>query len=85
MAKMYSDNARTIVGFLRENPNVNLTGKELAEAVGLQPRVANGTITSLVSKGLAIRTLAIVNGKEVKFVQLTDEGKTVDLDADKPE
>lgn len=85
MAKMYSDNARTIVGFLRENPNVNLTGKELAEAVGLQPRVANGTITSLVSKGLAIRTPAIVNGKEVKFVQLTDEGKTVGLDADKPE
>ncbi len=72
-----SDNARAIVKFLQENPNICLSGTEIANALGIQPRVANGTITSLVSKGYATRVPATVNGKTVKHVQLTDTGRTL--------
>lgn len=85
MTKMFSENANKILTFLQANPNVRLTGKELAEAIGIQPRVLNGAVTSLSTRGFVLREPAEVNGVEVKYVVLTEEGKAVDPNADKPE
>lgn len=85
MAKMFSENAQKVIGFLQANPNVQLTSSELAGAVGLQPRVLNGTVTPLCSKGFTVREPVVVGDKEVKFILLTDAGKAVDINADKPE
>ncbi len=85
MAKMFSENAQKVIGFLQANPNVQLVSSELASAIGLPPRVLNGTVTSLCSKGFVVREPAVVGDKDVKFILLTDAGKVVDISADKPE
>lgn len=83
--KMFSENAKKVLGFLQENPNVDLTAKELAEAIGVPPRSVNGVITSLSTRGFVLREPVVVDDKEVKRIVLTEEGKTVDINADKPE
>ena len=85
MAKMFSENAQKVIGFLQANPNVQLVSSELANAIGLPPRVLNGTVTSLCSKGFVVREPVVVGDKDVKFILLTDAGKAVDVNADKPE
>ncbi len=85
MAKMFSEKAQKVISFLQANPNVQLTSSELASAVGLPPRVLNGTVTSLCSKGFVEREPALIDNEEVKYIVLTDAGKTVDVNVDKPE
>lgn len=84
MAKMFSENAQRIIRFLQDNPNVDLTAKELASAIGITSRSANGCITGLTRKGLAQRiSIRGEAGVEYKVVRLTDMGRQVDPDADK--
>lgn len=85
MAKMFSENAQKVLGFLQANPNVNLTSRELANALGIPPRVLNGTVTALCSKKLVWREPVVVGDKETKFIVLTDAGKAIDPTADKAE
>lgn len=83
MAQMFSDNAQVILNFLQDNPNVNMTANDLAEAVSLAPRTVNGCVTGLARRGLAVREEAEIDGKTVKYVRLTDEGLTADPYAEK--
>ena len=85
MAKMFSENAQTLLTFLQGNPVVDITANELSEATGVPTKSVNGIITSLQKKGIAYREPAEVDGKTVKFIRLTEAGKTVDPNADKPE
>ena len=85
MAKMFSENAQKVLGFLQANPNVNLTSRELANALGMQPRVLNGTVTALCSKKLVRREPVVIGKEETRFIVLTEAGKVIDPTADKPE
>lgn len=80
---MFSDNAKSIVTFLRENPTVDLTANEIAEALGISPRAANGVITGLSRRNpaVAVREEVERDGNTVKYVRLTDEGRACDLEA----
>ena len=86
MAKqVYSENAQSIITFLQANPNVDMTAKELAEALGLGARTVNGPVTGLSRKGIAVRDEAIVGGKTIKYIHLTEAGKMADPFAERPE
>lgn len=87
MAKqVYSENAQSIITFLQANPNIDMTAKELAEALGLGARTVNGTVTGLSRKGIAVRDENILdNGKTIKYIHLTEAGKMADPFAERPE
>jgi DNA-binding MarR family transcriptional regulator len=83
--KYFSDNAKTVVTFLREHQGVDLVQNDIADATGIARRSMTGLINSLVKKDVAIRDeVEIAEGKTVKYVRLTDLGMTIDLDMDKP-
>lgn len=87
MANVFSDNAQKILTFLQENPNVDLTAKEIAAAIDLSPRTVNGCVTSLANKKLAYRTpkFPTEEGANIKIIRLTEEGKQADPHAQKPD
>lgn len=79
----FSDNAKKIVTFLRDNAVADVTAADIAEALDLTKPTVNGCATGLQKKGLVVRVPAILDdGTEVKFIQLTDAGEVVDLDAE---
>lgn len=57
-----------------------LTANDIAEALDINFRSVNGTVTSLVKKGYAERI--VVEGVEKKVIILTDLGRTVDLNVE---
>lgn len=81
---VYSENAQSIITFLQANPNVDMTAKDLAEAIGLNSRVVNGTVTGLSRKGIAVRDETEIDGKTVKYIHLTEAGRMADPFAEKP-
>ena len=83
--KMFKENAQKVLTFLQENPNVDLTSKELAEALGVANRSMVGVLNGLVKKGLVVREEVEMEEQTVKLIRLTEEGKVVDPLADKPE
>jgi DNA-binding MarR family transcriptional regulator len=83
--KYFSDNARTVVKFLREHPGVDLVQNDIADATGIARRSMTGLVNSLVKKNVVVREeVEIAEGKTVKYVRLTDFGANVDLNMDKP-
>ena len=72
---------------LKANDGKNITAADIAEGTGLDVRQVNGIVTSAFQrKGLMVRTAAEVElsdgtHKAVKFISLTDEGKSFDPDA----
>ena len=80
MAQVFSDNAQVVLNFLQSNPNVDMTARDMAEAIQLPPRTVNGIVTGLYRRkpSLAFREEVKVDGETVKYVRLTDEGKSVD-------
>lgn len=83
MAKQFSDSAQAVLTFLQANPVVDITSKELADAVGVAQKSITGVLTGLQKKGLVIREDAVRGDEKVKYIRLTDSGKTVDPDMDK--
>lgn len=83
MAKQFSDSAQAVLTFLQANPVVDITSKELAEAVGVAQKSITGVLTGLQKKGLVVREDAVRGDEKVKYIRLTDSGKTVDPDMDK--
>ena len=83
MAKQFSDSAQAVLTFLQANPIVDITSKELADAVGVAQKSITGVLTGLQKKGLVIREDAVRGDEKVKYIRLTDSGKTVDPDMDK--
>lgn len=81
MGKPLSENARTVLDYLKENFGKDVTYVQIAEETGLAPRTVNGIITSaLKRRGLAERVA--VEGQEKKFIVLTDAGLAYDPTAD---
>jgi DNA-binding MarR family transcriptional regulator len=78
-----SDNAKAIIAHLTANAGINETLDDVADAMGMDKRVINGTFNSLVKKGIAARVPATVEADvAVKFLKLTDAGMACDPDAD---
>lgn len=73
---MLSENARSILMYLQANDNVQLSAKQIAEALDLAPRVVNGTLTGLqsTSKHPAYTKRVEVEGSKDKIIELTPEG-----------
>lgn len=82
------ENTRKIFDYLKENDGQDMTAADVAEALGLNPKSVNGSFTSFQKQGWGIREEAEIElddgtHKKVKFLRLTELGKTVDPDADK--
>lgn len=81
-----SEKAIATLGFLKENvEREDLIVQDIAEATGFTAAQINGTVTALAKKGLVVRTpgeieLEDKTHKAIKFVNLTDEGRALDLD-----
>ena len=85
---MFSDNAKLVLTFLQKNQGVDVTAKTIAEATGLAEKSVNGILTNLRKEisghGRLIERVE-VEGFEKKVIRLTEEGKTISPDAEKPE
>ena len=81
---MLKPNSRTVYEFVKANDGKNITAADIAEGTGLEVRQVNGIVTSAFQrKGLMERVPAEIeledgSHKAVKFVRLTDEGKSFD-------
>ena len=82
------ENTRKVFEYLRGIAGENVTSGDVAEALGLEKRQVDGIFTSAIQrKGFGIRVpaeVALEDGthKAVKFLQLTESGMSLDLDAD---
>jgi len=77
MGKPLSENARTILEYLKANAGKDVTYVQIAEDTGLAPRTVNGVITSALAKRSLVTRVA-VEGQEKKLIVLTAEGKVYD-------
>lgn len=85
------ENSKIVYNYVKEHDGENFTAADIAEATGLEIRSVNGIVTSAFQrKGYMKRTPAEievtdaagnVTHKAVKFISLTDEGRTFDPDA----
>ena len=81
---MLKPNSKTVYEFVKANNGKNITAADIAEGTGLETKQVNGIVTSAFQrKGLMERVPAEIeledgSHKAVKFVRLTDEGKSFD-------
>lgn len=79
------ENTKKIFNYLKEHDGEQITAQEIADALGLGVKSVIGSVNSFVKKDWAVRSEAVkVEGldKPVKFISLTETGKTVDPDAE---
>lgn len=84
-----STNTLNLIDFLKENDDKNMTADMIAEAMGLGVKTVNGAFTAGIQrKGLGVRIedeiLDEETGKHkvIKYLKLTNEGKSFDTSAD---
>ena len=83
-----SENSRKVIEYLRTVNGKDVTAADVAETLGLGKQSINGIFTSAIQrKGFGFREEAEIEledgtHQKVKYPRLTDEGMTVDLDAD---
>lgn len=81
------ESSRKVFDFLKANYGTDVTGNDIATALGVTVPVVTGSVNGLVKKGLAVRnevTVPAADGKEtkVKYITLTEEGLSFDPDAE---
>lgn len=82
---MISENSKIVLSYLKENDGKDVTATDIVAATGLNSRQVNGVATALAKKGLMKRVEAEITNEDgthdrVKFIVLTDEGKTFNPD-----
>lgn len=80
------ESTKAVFKYLQDNNNADITAKALADILGLDAKVVNGSFTAAIQrKGYGYREEAEIkteNGHEkVKFLKLTDAGLALDVDA----
>ena len=81
------ENSKKVLVYLKEINGAQVTAADVAEALGLEKRQVDGIFTSAIQrKGLGVRTPAEIEledgtHKAVKFLSLTADGMSFDLDA----
>ena len=82
------ENSRKIFDYVKANENKNITAQDIADALGLNSKQVNGSVTSAFQrKGLMKRVEAERTNEDgthtkVKYIRLTDEGHNFDPDAE---
>ena len=89
---MMSEKTKTVLNYLKEIGDANVTSADIAAALGMEKKSVDGIVTSgLQRKELAQRIPAeievtkedgTVAHQPVKFIKLTDAGKAFDPDAE---
>lgn len=85
------ENSRLVLDYVKAHDGENFTANDIAEALGLTAKQVNGIVTSAFQrKELMQRVEAEVEvedgkHKTVKFIQLTDKGRSFDPDATEAE
>lgn len=84
---MITENSKMVLNYLKENDGKDLIAAQIAEATGLNSRQVNGVVTAFAKKGLMVRVPAEIENEDkthtaVKLIQLTDEGRAFDPEAD---
>ena len=78
------ENSKNIFNYVKEHEDENITAQDIADALGLGVKQVNGSVTSAFQrKGLmerveSERTLEDGTHAKVKFIKLTDLGRTFD-------
>lgn len=92
MANAVSEKSLTVLNYLKEIGDTNVTAADIAAAVDMEVKTVNGVVTSglVRGKGLAERIPAQIEVedeegnktvKDVKFIKLTDAGKAYNHEA----
>ena len=82
------ENTKKVFEFLRTVNGQNVTAADVAEALGMEKRSVDGIFTSAIQKkehGIRVEAeVELEDGthKKVKFLQLTESGMNLDLDAE---
>lgn len=81
------DTSKAIFKFVKEHDGENFTAADIAEALGMEARSVNGSLTGMQKKGWIVREEAEVQledktHKKVKFIRMTAVGHGVDIDAE---
>lgn len=76
-------NTLAVFNFVRDNDGADITAADIAEALNLEVKSVNGSLTSFQKKELIVREegeieLADNKHKQVKFIRLTDKGREYD-------
>lgn len=94
---MLKDNSKLVFNFVKQHDGEDFTAQDIADAINLGVRQVNGIITSAFQRHkdkdkneipLMQRVVAEIVDPEtglhkpVKFIQLTDEGREFDPDAE---
>ena len=90
--KAVSEKSLTVLNYLKDIGDTNVTAADIAEALGLETKTVNGVVTAglIRNKDLAVRVPAQIevegedgtkSVKDVKFIKLTDAGKAYDHEA----
>lgn len=89
---MMSEKTKTVLNYLKEIGDANVTSADIAAALGMEKKSVDGIVTSgLQRKELAQRIPAEIEvtkedgtiaHQPVKFIKLTDAGKAFDPDAE---
>ena len=92
-----NDNSKKVFKFVKDHDGEDFTAQDIADALGMKVRSVNGIITSAFQRHknaakeeipLMVRVPAEVIDPEtglhkpVKFIQLTDEGREFDPEAE---
>lgn len=81
------EGTRLIWNYIVENDGKDFIAQDIADALNVGVKSVNGSVTSFQKKGLTIREEAEIEcadgtHKKVKFIRLTDEGRSFDPDAE---
>lgn len=65
-----------IFNYVKAHESENITAKDVADALKTTAASVNGSFTSFVKKGLGYREEQAVMGGTIKYLRMTDEGKS---------
>ena len=87
MAKILSEKGQAVLSYVQAHESEQPTAATIAEALGMEKKSVNGTLTAL-SRDLKNHVPLIkrveVEGQKDKIITLTDAGKKFDVDAEVP-
>ena len=88
MTNVLSDKSLTVLNYLKENDDKNLTAADIAEALGFEKKTIDGVVTSglIRNRNYAERIPAemeLEDGthKTIKLIKITEAGKAYDHEA----
>ena len=86
------ESTKNIFNYVKEHEGEDFTAADIAEALGMEVRSVNGSLTGMQKKGWIAREVGeteVVHPetgktmhKEIKLIRITAEGKNVDPDAE---